>query len=108
MIFILLSDVALFVSFCSSPINHKEKYVKRIIGLPGDWIGTPYSHDVVKIPQGHCWVEGDDPSFSMDSRSFGPIPLGLINGRVTHIVWPPRRVGKVDRRIATDRISSSA
>ncbi|KAJ8747210.1 hypothetical protein K2173_008443 [Erythroxylum novogranatense] len=90
------------VVFC----NHNEKYIKRIIGLPGDWVATPYSSDVIKVPVGHCWVEGDNPSSSMDSRSFGPIPLGLINGRVTHIVWPPQRIGEIERTVSGDRISS--
>ncbi|XP_021888611.1 mitochondrial inner membrane protease subunit 2 isoform X2 [Carica papaya] len=78
-----------------SPSNYREKHIKRIVGLPGDWIGI--SHDVVKVPQGHCWVEGDNSASSMDSRSFGPIPLGLIQGRVTHIVWPPQRISKIKR-----------
>ncbi|TYK24969.1 mitochondrial inner membrane protease subunit 2 [Cucumis melo var. makuwa] len=55
-----------------SPCNYKEKQVKRIIALPGDWVGTRQTYDVVKVPEGHCWVEGDNPECSMDSRSFGP------------------------------------
>ncbi|XP_044476204.1 mitochondrial inner membrane protease subunit 2-like [Mangifera indica] len=90
-----------------SPWNHKEKHVKRIIGLPGDWIGTHSSYDAVKVPDGHCWVEGDNLSSSMDSRSVGPIPLGLVQGRVTHIVWPPQRLGVVEGNIHEDRLSSS-
>ncbi|GMP51142.1 hypothetical protein CsSME_00017492 [Camellia sinensis var. sinensis] len=89
------------VVFCS-PSNHKENHIKRITALPGDWISSPYAHDALKVPEGHCWVEGDNFASSLDSRSFGPIPLGLVQGRVTHIVWPPRRVGKVERRIPQD------
>lgn len=81
------------VVFCS-PTDHKEKHVKRITALPGDWISSPYSYDAVRVPEGHCWVEGDNFASSLDSRSFGPIPLGLVQGRVTHIVWPPRELEK--------------
>ncbi|KAF8397302.1 hypothetical protein HHK36_016215 [Tetracentron sinense] len=90
----------------SSPSNHREKHIKRLIALPGDWIRTPNSYDTLKIPEGHCWVEGDNSASSLDSRSFGPIPLGLMCGRVTHIVWPPQRIGEVERRIPEGRLSS--
>ncbi|KAL6528615.1 hypothetical protein OROMI_029260 [Orobanche minor] len=81
-------DVVVF----RSPSNYKEKNVKRIAALPGDWIDLP-SLDTLRVPEGHCWVVGDNAACSMDSRSFGPIPLGLICGRVTHVVWPPQRIG---------------
>lgn len=58
---------------CSSPSNHKEKHIKRIIALPGDMLGTSDLYDVVKVPDGHCWVEGDNPSCSLDSRDSGPV-----------------------------------
>ena len=88
-----------------SPNNHREKQIKRIIALPGDWITAPHSYDALRIPEGHCWVEGDNSASSLDSRSFGPVPLGLACGRATHIVWPPQRIGEVERRIPHDRIS---
>ncbi|KAH9675442.1 mitochondrial inner membrane protease subunit 2 [Citrus sinensis] len=94
------------IVFCS-PSNHKEKHVKRIIGLPGDWIGTPMTNDVMKVPNGHCWVEGDNPSSSLDSRSFGPIPLGLIKGWVTHILWPPQRVRHIEQKNHENILSPS-
>ncbi|XP_047971483.1 mitochondrial inner membrane protease subunit 2 [Salvia hispanica] len=86
-------DVVVF----RSPSNYKEKNIKRIVGLPGDWIDLP-SLDTVRVPEGHCWVVGDNSACSLDSRSFGLIPLGLICGRVTHTVWPPHRIGGVNSR----------
>ncbi|KAI3954049.1 hypothetical protein MKW98_017873 [Papaver atlanticum] len=87
-----------------SPINYKEKHIKRVIALPGDWIQIPNSYDTIRIPDGHCWVEGDNSASTLDSRSFGPIPLGLLQGRATHIVWPPRRVGKVEQKMPEGRL----
>ncbi|KAK9706085.1 hypothetical protein RND81_07G103300 [Saponaria officinalis] len=94
-------DVIVFMS----PTNHKEKNVKRIIALPGDWLRLPDTYDTVKIPNGHCWVEGDNSATSLDSRSFGPVPLGLAQGRVTHILWPPQRIGKVEVEVPQHRLS---
>lgn len=34
------------------------------------------------VPEGHVWLEGDNPSNSSDSRTYGPIPLAMIRGRV--------------------------
>jgi inner membrane protease subunit 2 len=63
--------------------------------MPGEWISS--SRDVIRVPEGHCWVEGDNKTSSLDSRSFGPIPLGLIQGRVTRVMWPPQRISKIGR-----------
>ncbi|CAA3006079.1 mitochondrial inner membrane protease subunit 2 [Olea europaea subsp. europaea] len=94
-------DVVVF----HSPSNHKQKNVKKITALPGDWINITSSYDAMMIPEGHCWVEGDNPACSMDSGSFGPIPLSLVCGQVTHVVWPPHRVGEVDRKVTEQRLS---
>ncbi|CAN0578941.1 unnamed protein product, partial [Ectocarpus sp. 12 AP-2014] len=34
------------------------------------------------VPQGHVWLEGDNLSNSSDSRTYGPIPLAMVRGRV--------------------------
>ncbi|CAJ1805365.1 unnamed protein product [Sphenostylis stenocarpa] len=95
-------DVVVF----RSPMNHKETLIKRIVALPGEWCGDHYNHDVIQIPPGHCWVEGDNADSSMDSRLFGPIPLGLIRGSVTHVVWPPHRIGAVEKKTPPQGLSS--
>ncbi|CAN6234336.1 unnamed protein product [Urochloa humidicola] len=93
-------DVVVF----KSPRNHRELVVKRLIALPGDWIQVPEKQEIRQIPQGHCWVEGDNAALSLDSRTYGPVPLGLMQGRVTHVVWPPHRIGRVDRKMPEGRI----
>ncbi|KAI0091930.1 LexA/Signal peptidase [Irpex rosettiformis] len=71
--------------------------VKRMIALPGDVVKTlpPYPDTEVKIPEGHAWVEGDEPFHSEDSNTFGPVPLGLIDSRLDTILWPLDRYGPV-------------
>ncbi|KAJ0470266.1 putative signal peptidase I [Helianthus annuus] len=86
--------------------NYKERQIKRITGMPGDWINVPFSYDAVKIPEGHCWVEGDNPTDSLDSRSFGPVySAGVDSWKVTHILWPPQRVQKIDKKLPRSGLS---
>lgn len=61
---------------------------KRIIGLPGDVITPPRWNHSVLVPPDHVWIEGDNPLDSEDSRAYGPIPVGLIRGRVVAKIWP--------------------
>ncbi|ORX33734.1 putative peptidase [Kockovaella imperatae] len=69
---------------------------KRIIALQGDVVQpADGSSDPIRIPRGHCWVEGDSNEKTRDSNVYGPIPLALINARVSHIVWPMRRIRAV-------------
>jgi len=61
-------------------------------GVRGDVVSTlGYKHEIVRVPEGHCWVEGDHTGHSMDSNSFGPVALGLMSARAVAIVWPPER-----------------
>ena len=32
-----------------------------------------HKRKLVKVPRGHCWVEGDNHSHSLDSNTFGPV-----------------------------------
>ncbi|KAI1248694.1 hypothetical protein MGN70_009894 [Eutypa lata] len=81
-----------------SPWNPELVAVKRIIGLEGDVIRTrdPFPVPTVRVPPGHVWVEGDGGERdSWDSNAYGPIATALIIGKVTHIVWPIHRAGRV-------------
>jgi len=47
------------------------------------------------VPDGSCFVVGDNTTNSLDSRFYGPISEKEIIGRVSKIYWPLSRAGKV-------------
>jgi mitochondrial inner membrane protease subunit 1 len=46
----------------------------------------------VKIPAGHVWLEGDNPRQSTDSRTYGPVPMGLLKGKVILKIFPSFKI----------------
>eukprot|EP00735_Rhodelphis_limneticus_P012036 TRINITY_DN5211_c0_g1::TRINITY_DN5211_c0_g1_i1::g.23397::m.23397 TRINITY_DN5211_c0_g1::TRINITY_DN5211_c0_g1_i1::g.23397 ORF type:complete len:239 (-),score=8.07,sp/Q96LU5/IMP1L_HUMAN/36.62/1e-23,Peptidase_S24/PF00717.18/3.7e-10,Peptidase_S26/PF10502.4/0.81,Peptidase_S26/PF10502.4/0.013 TRINITY_DN5211_c0_g1_i1:28-687(-) len=59
--------------------------VKRVAGLPGDtvcYVDREGQKQAVVVPPGHMFVRGDNPRESRDSRTYGPIPLGLVKAKV--------------------------
>lgn len=75
-----------------SPKDPQQRIIKRVMAKEGDTITTiGYKEPILTIPQGQMWVEGDHIKNSLDSNTFGPIPIGLLTAKATHIVWPPSR-----------------
>ncbi|KAL2048214.1 hypothetical protein N7G274_000125 [Stereocaulon virgatum] len=77
------------------PLVVGEAGCKRVMGLGGDFVcdGEEGAGRMIQVPEGHCWVLGDNLSASRDSRTYGPLPLALIKGRVTARIWPLSAVG---------------
>ena len=96
-----------------SPTEEGIDYVKRVVGLPGDRVEIRFgqvflngdalreSHGLIRdtahaepliVPDGHCFVLGDNRPQSCDSREFGVVPLATIRGTVRARVWPLDRV----------------
>jgi len=48
-------------------------------------------NSLIVVPEGHVWVEGDNPLFSIDSRHYGPVRLSDIKFRAIKRFWPIRR-----------------
>ena len=80
-----------------NPQDPKSKLVKRVIGLPGDTVLPRRVHSEPRHPvllkASHLWLEGDNAVHSRDSNDMGPVSLGLMVGRVTHVLrwqgwWP--------------------
>jgi len=83
---------------------------KRVLGLPGDMVTKPSMRarkqgnrlrrrrsGMVVVPDGHIWVEGDNPWNSSDSRNYGPVPACSIVGRVLLRLWPLRGNALMER-----------
>jgi len=131
-------DVIVFLA----PHQREQRFVKRVIGLPGDTVrvqrnevyvnGRQLEHRPVstpgqtparggkdravdesngavtyriqcasdasgttdypttEVPQGHCFVLGDNRGLSFDSRRFGFVPLGDILGKAEYIYFPAK------------------
>lgn len=81
---------------------------KRVVGMPGDFVSVlspgrgegdlgkgdddgdwaNVKDEVVRVPEGHVWLAGDNLEWSRDSRVFGAVPLNLVRGKVIAVVWP--------------------
>ena len=68
------------------PPDDPDKIVmKRLIGLPGDNLlidPTQSSTERITVPKGHVWMQGDNYAASNDSRYYGPVPIGLLRGKI--------------------------
>ncbi|XP_044953657.1 mitochondrial inner membrane protease subunit 1 isoform X2 [Hordeum vulgare subsp. vulgare] len=91
-------DVVLLVS----PEDPRKVVIKRVLGMEGDAVTYPVdagntdASKTVVVPQGHIWVQGDNIYASKDSRQFGPVPYGLVKGKMSYRIWPPTRIGSID------------
>ena len=94
-------------------IKTNVKFIKRVIGLPGETIAIKNSKIYIngnqlkenniikekmnmrevyfpetKIPIDHVFVMGDNRNNSLDSTEFGPIAIDSISGEAFWIYWP--------------------
>ncbi|MFL1671969.1 signal peptidase I [Paenibacillus dendritiformis] len=93
------------------PAFQGERYIKRIVGVAGDTIDArdgklevngqvidePFAEGntlpkqlelPIVVPEGHVFVMGDNRAVSIDSRTYGPVPLEYLEGKVECKVWP--------------------
>lgn len=103
-----------------NPLNPGQRFIKRIIALPGEtieikegkieilnekgnfvldeknYLPSSITNGEIKITLGNdeYFVLGDNRNFSFDSRQFGPLKEKYIIGRVFLRLWPPHTLAK--------------
>ena len=50
------------------------------------------TQEMVTVPEGHLWLEGDNQIYSIDSRHYGPIPIKSVRGRLVARLFPWNRI----------------
>mmetsp|Transcript_12259 Transcript_12259/g.40259 ORF Transcript_12259/g.40259 Transcript_12259/m.40259 type:complete len:198 (-) Transcript_12259:85-678(-) len=68
--------------------------VRRVAAVPGDELVSDAAEDeAFVLPPEHLWVTCDDasvaPAAAYDSRSFGPLPIAEVIGRVVYFIRSP-------------------
>ncbi|XP_048130538.1 mitochondrial inner membrane protease subunit 1 isoform X3 [Rhodamnia argentea] len=71
-----------------SPVDPRKSLTKRVVAMGGDkvtFVVDPRNSDRVRtitVPRGHVWIQGDNIYASRDSRQFGAVPYGLVEGKI--------------------------
>lgn len=98
------------------PLDPSESFIKRVVGLPGDWVSIrdgqvfvngrrlhePYlrpayadsaTYAPVHVAPNYYYVLGDHRDFSNDSREWGQVARKYIYGKAAFAYWPPGDAG---------------
>lgn len=90
------------------PRNPQEDYIKRVIGIPGDFVeisngqvkvngqllnepyiaAPPNYSSSWQVPEGQIFVLGDNRNQSSDSHSWGFVPVENVIGKALIVYWP--------------------
>lgn len=88
-----------------SPLDQQHIMVRRIAALEGhEMVSDDPDDETFTIPKDHCWVLADnedlDPPHVIDSRTFGPLPVTTILGRVMYAASSETNHGPIENSTA--------
>jgi signal peptidase I len=71
--------------------------IKRMAAGPGDRVRTGPGALTLVLATDEAWLLGDNRDRSVDSRSYGPVPLAALVGRAWLRYAPLGRIGLIGR-----------
>jgi len=82
-------------------VEHPRKpghlLIKRLAAKSGGGDDEGAEQKRPLLPANHVWIESDAGSKKyLDSWVIGPIPFANVTGLVTHVIYPPHRIQKVE------------
>lgn len=100
------------------PLDPSKSYIKRVVGLPGEWLSIRDGHVFVNgkplreryipleyfdhqsypptyVDANHYYVLGDHRESSNDSRVWGTVDVKYIYGKAVFIYWPFSQFGSL-------------
>jgi signal peptidase I len=89
-------DIIIFVN----PDNRSQRFIKRVEALPGETAALPDGSNQA-VPHGFVYVLGDNRSSSIDSRTFGFVPLANVIGKARQVYFSIGEDGVRWNRIGT-------
>ena len=75
--------------------EYYQKYLKNLDLKKYIWKDPATGRVKVKIPEGFCFMMGDNSKDSLDSRFFGFVPMENVIGEPMLRIWPLNRFGPV-------------
>lgn len=75
-------DVVVFVY----PDDRSKVFIRQIAGLPGDVVKLVDGREEA-VPHGYAYLLGTNTRKSIDSRSFGFVPLRDLDGKARQVYW---------------------